>query len=1406
MKNLLLFSLFFFAFSLGYSQNSNQQGTGDVIYCTEFQETRPLSEIVNLNPFVEEKTTKVKESGDRAHRTPQTFVFSPADGAIYGNDPSTMQTTMGKRMANENRAPIINWAGQVGSYRPNDPTGAAGPNHYIQSVNATPFKVFNKTTGANLLTANIGSLWSPATGNEGDPIIMYDKYADRWFISQFGTSSDKKIYIAISKTNDPTGAYYTYTFTSPTFPDYLKFSIWENGYYMTSNGTSRVFCFERTKMLAGDATARAVSATFTPGSNSGFYCPLPGDAADGGLPAVGTPLPFFAYSENAWGTGIVDGVKIWNMTVNWGTTPTATIALNTTVPTAAFDASYDSGWNDIIQPGSQKLDGIGGVPTFRAQWRPWTGYNTVLLNWGVKISSTQRSIKWVELRQNTTTGVWSLYQEGTYSPDTHSRWLGSIAMDNNGSIALAYAKSSSTVYPSLCYTGRLASDPLGTMSFAETVAMAGTSSETSANRYGDYSHTSLDPSDGLTFWHTGEYTSSGTKTRIYSFKLPLPVTTTASVVITQTVGTSPFCAGISVTYTASPTNGGTTPTYQWKVDGANAGTGVTFTTSTLTNGQVITCVMTSNLAGVTGSPATSNSITAAVTAAVTPSVSISTPITTVCAGASVTFTAVPTNGGTTPSYQWKVNNVNAGTNSTTFTTTALTNGQVVTCVMTSNATCASPTAATSTGITMTVNTTVTPTVYIAITSGSNPTCTGASVTFTATPVNGGTTPSYQWKVGTTNVGTNSNTYTTTALTNGQVVTCVMTSNATCASPTTATSTGITMTVNTTVAPTVSIAITSGSNPTCTGASVTFTATPVNGGTTPSYQWKVGTTNVGTNSNTYTTTALTNGQVVTCVMTSNTTCASPTTATSAGITMTVNTTVAPTASIAITSGSNPTCAGVSVTFTATPVNGGTTPSYQWKVGTTNVGTNSNTYTTTALTNGQVVTCVITSNLACASPTTATSAGITMTVNTTVVPTVSIAITSGSNPICEGASVTFTATPVNGGTTPSYQWKINGVNAGTNSATFESSSLTNTQIVTCILTSNAVCVSQTTVTSTGITMTVNPILTPTVSITADAITICDGAQVIFTPTPVNGGTPTYQWKLNGSDIATGATYSNSSLANGNTVSCVMTSTEACVSSATATSNTVTMTVNPILTPSVEINADPAIAVCPGESILFTANPANGGTPTYQWTVDGVNAGTNATLSGIYNNGQVIACTMTSTANCANPSVVSATPKTVTIYNVTPVTISEASGVLTSSATSGNQWYEETLGIINNATSQTYTPIADGHYYVVVTDANSCDVTSNVINFIYTGIDNVTEVPTIKLYPNPTNGIVNISFGQEIVGDVMIENIIGKKVYIAKVNQTKDSVKAIDLSKFASGTYFVIIKNEKLNLRYKVIYKSK
>src|SRR4030095_8454477 len=282
----------------------------------------------------------------------------------------------------------------------------------------------------------------------------------------------------------------------------------------------------------------------------------------------------------------------------------------------------------------------------------------------------------------------------------------------------------------------------------------------------------------------------------------------------------------------------------------------------------------------------------------------------------------------------------------------LANGDVVTVVLNSNITpCATGNPATSNAIATTVIANQPVSVTIASSDADNTICAGTSVTFTATPTNGGSSPSYQWKLNGNNVGANQATYTST-LVNGDVVTVVLTSNITpCATGNPATSNAITTTVNASEPVRVPISSSDADNTICDGTSVTFTATPTNGGSTPSYQWKLNGNNVGTDQATYTTTTLANGDVVTVVLTSDITpCATGNPATSNPIATTVLANQPVSVSIASSDADNTICDGTSVTFTATPTNGGTTPSYQWKLNGNNVGTDQATYTTTALANG------------------------------------------------------------------------------------------------------------------------------------------------------------------------------------------------------------------------------------------------------------------------------------------------------------------------------------------------------------------------------------------------------------------------------------------------------------------------
>ncbi|MEI8204222.1 MAG: T9SS type A sorting domain-containing protein [Bacteroidota bacterium] len=517
MKKLFLIVILSFAIGWLYAQNATDDAKVEVTKCSKFKISKPLRELIAAHPFI--PSDEKVEMKDRENRVPYRAKVN-LNAFPVGED-LACQKTMGTKML---LAPIVSWNGQNSSSYPPDPSGAAGPNNYMQSIN-TQYRVYTKTGGVvsgggpfNLGTLLFGS-------NEGDALVLYDKFAGRWVVTEFGTSN--VYYVGVSQTSDPLGAYYTYQFTASNFPDYLKFSIWTDGYYMSANtNPKRIYVLERDQMLLGNANSRSINKSFAPAGDGGFACPLPGDA-DGQLPPLGTPCPIFSYEDDGWGTGYVDRINIYNMAVTWGTTPAATLTLAAQLPTTPFDASYSSSWDDIAQPGStQKLDGIGGVFTFRAQYRVWTGYHSVVLNNGVLVNSTtgQRSIRWYELRKDVASGTWSIYQQSTYAPDLLNRWVGSIAMDDFGSIGMAYAVSgtdgTTNVYPSIRYTGRLATDPLNTMTATELVGAAGTSVQSGINRFGDYSHTCLDPNDGTIFWHTGEFVSGGNPvTKIFSFRI-----------------------------------------------------------------------------------------------------------------------------------------------------------------------------------------------------------------------------------------------------------------------------------------------------------------------------------------------------------------------------------------------------------------------------------------------------------------------------------------------------------------------------------------------------------------------------------------------------------------------------------------------------------------------------------------------------------------------------------------------------------------------------------------------------------------------------------------------------------------------------------------------------------------------
>ncbi|MEO9534415.1 MAG: T9SS type A sorting domain-containing protein [Crocinitomicaceae bacterium] len=485
--------------------------------CTFFMKTAPLGELMKgLTPVDEETYYDNWEPKDRKlrsdwsqisdHGIPETNNIDPVRQTVYG-------TRSGEGMMKEN------WAGQAGAFPP-DPTGAAGPNHYVQAVNST-YRVYDKDGTAITPAYALHTLW-PGSTSDGDPIIMYDRYADRWFISQFQTGSNE-ILIAISETTDPLGSYYLYEFSFSSFPDYPKFAVWSNAYFMTANmGSNDCVGFEREKMIQGDASASMITMSF-PNFYQFFNSVAPAYAEGMTAPEDDASGWAFAVQDDSWPGISDDHIKVLKIDLDWTTPSNSSVVVHQEITTANFNSVFTNSWDDITQQGTtQKLDAVTGIFMYRAQYRRWEGYNSMLLVTTVDANGANRAaVRWFELRENNDDN-WYIYQEGTFDPDDgNSRWMGNAAMDLNGNIGLAYSFAGPSNYAGLRYTGRYTTDPLGDMTIEEQIAVEGTGAQTGGNRYGDYSQMTVDPSDDATLWFTGEYlgASGSRRTRIFSFAM-----------------------------------------------------------------------------------------------------------------------------------------------------------------------------------------------------------------------------------------------------------------------------------------------------------------------------------------------------------------------------------------------------------------------------------------------------------------------------------------------------------------------------------------------------------------------------------------------------------------------------------------------------------------------------------------------------------------------------------------------------------------------------------------------------------------------------------------------------------------------------------------------------------------------
>lgn len=545
--------------------------------------------------------------------------------------------------------------GGVGAtgYAPPDTNMAVGPNYIVQWVNLS-YSVYDKT--GNKLLGPIGgnTIWTgfgaPCDStNSSDPIAQYDAIADRWVMSELAYDNSGHYFqcFAVSKGPDPTGEYFRYSYSFSTdLNDYPKVAIWPSGYFATYNmfhpilggllGYSfkgaKACAYDRAGMLAGNPTAASVC--FQLGSGYGGLLPSDLDGGAAFQPPSGSPGFFVNFGINS--------LNLWKLMPNFATPSSSTFTGPTNIPVAAFSAACSGGGTCIPQlDTTQQLDSLADRLMYRLAYRNFGDHESIVVNHSVTAGSSV-GVRWYEIRSPN--GTPTVYQQGTYAPDANYRWMGSVAMDKAGNIGLGYSVSSTSMHPSIRYTGRQVSDPLGTMTLAEQSIVEGTGSQQATlSRWGDYSAMRIDPRDDCTFWYTNEYLDAdGTfnwRTQIASFSFascggpPSPDFTIAvqppnSATVTQgasgqfTVNIAPlngFTGTVALSATVSPLNSTITPAFNPpSVTGAGSSTLTVSTTASTTPGPY-----TVTITGTSGSLNHSTTVTLVVNPVNPPDFSIS---------------------------------------------------------------------------------------------------------------------------------------------------------------------------------------------------------------------------------------------------------------------------------------------------------------------------------------------------------------------------------------------------------------------------------------------------------------------------------------------------------------------------------------------------------------------------------------------------------------------------------------------------------------------------------------------------------------------------------------------------------------------------------------------------------------
>lgn len=406
---------------------------------------------------------------------------------------------------------------------PPDVIGDVGPDHYIGMVNASRFGIWDKfgnalvppTTLSTLWTVNGGNPGSPCADGDGDPVVQYDELADRWLMSEFDLTGNS-FCIYISRGADPvTSGWFVYDFSAPSFPDYPRYGVWPDAYYVSTfePPSLGIYAFDRVSMLAGmPATFQRFTIPQLIGTAARVTRILPADHDGEIAPSAGLPGPFARTVDDTQdNSDPTDRIEMWEFDVDFVTPANSTFTNTQDLLPAAFTLlpCMPSTRDCVPQPGTTVLvDALFNRALRRLAWRVVDGEAVMVVTQVVDAGGGTAGKRWWELRSSTTAQEgpgWSIFQEGTYSPDSVGRFMGSVAVNKIGDIALGYSVSDATsVLPGIRVTGRKRDDPAGAMTMNELTIKDGEGVQTANARWGDYSSMNVDPADDMTFWYTNQ--------------------------------------------------------------------------------------------------------------------------------------------------------------------------------------------------------------------------------------------------------------------------------------------------------------------------------------------------------------------------------------------------------------------------------------------------------------------------------------------------------------------------------------------------------------------------------------------------------------------------------------------------------------------------------------------------------------------------------------------------------------------------------------------------------------------------------------------------------------------------------------------------------------------------------------